>query len=74
MRECVENPWRGNVRSLKAAIEQAVILSAGSEITAAELLGSVAEQGALRVTGVAGRADDGGQHPVPARATGIAAD
>jgi DNA-binding NtrC family response regulator len=48
MRECVENPWRGNVRSLKAAIEQAVILSAGSEITAAELLGSVAEQGALR--------------------------
>ena len=36
MRECVENPWRGNVRSLKAAIEQAVILSAGSEITAAE--------------------------------------
>jgi len=39
MRACVENPWRGNVRSLKAAIEQAVILSSGSEITPAELLG-----------------------------------
>jgi DNA-binding NtrC family response regulator len=39
MRACVENPWRGNVRSLKAAIEQAVILSSGAEITPAELLG-----------------------------------
>jgi DNA-binding NtrC family response regulator len=39
MRACVENPWRGNVRSLKAAIEQAVILSSGTEITPAELLG-----------------------------------
>jgi DNA-binding NtrC family response regulator len=39
MRACVENSWRGNVRSLKAAIEQAVILSAGAEITPAELLG-----------------------------------
>jgi DNA-binding NtrC family response regulator len=44
MRECVENPWRGNVRSLKAAIEQAVILSAGAEITPAELLGGVSER------------------------------
>ena len=39
MRACVENPWRGNVRSLRAAIEQAVILSAGAEITLVELLG-----------------------------------
>jgi DNA-binding NtrC family response regulator len=38
----VENPWRGNVRSLKAAIEQAVILSSGTEITPAELLGGAA--------------------------------
>jgi DNA-binding NtrC family response regulator len=37
MRACVENPWRGNVRSLKAAIEQAVILSSGAEITVQEL-------------------------------------
>ncbi len=44
MRECVANPWRGNVRSLKAAIEQAVILSAQAEITAAELLGGSASE------------------------------
>ncbi len=42
MRACVENPWRGNVRSLKAAIEQAVILSAGAQITPTELLGGSA--------------------------------
>ena len=49
MRECVENPWRGNVRSLKAAIEQAVILSSGAEITAAELLGGESEQSQARL-------------------------
>jgi DNA-binding NtrC family response regulator len=40
LRACLENPWRGNVRALKAAIEQAVILSHGAEITPAELFGS----------------------------------
>jgi len=39
MRACVENSWRGNVRSLRSAIEQAVILSSGDQITAAELFG-----------------------------------
>ncbi|MGH8014483.1 MAG: sigma-54-dependent transcriptional regulator, partial [Candidatus Binataceae bacterium] len=43
MRLCVENPWRGNVRSLRAALEQAVILSAGTTITPAELLGGETE-------------------------------
>ncbi len=37
MRACVEAPWKGNARSLKAAIEQAVILSPGAEITAEDL-------------------------------------
>jgi len=37
MRACIENPWKGNVRSLKAAIEQAVILAAGPEVTPADL-------------------------------------
>ena len=41
LRACLENPWRGNVRALKAAIEQAVILSLGAEITPAELFGGV---------------------------------
>jgi DNA-binding NtrC family response regulator len=40
MRACVENPWRGNVRSLRAALEQAVILSPAAEITCADLFGS----------------------------------
>jgi len=37
MRACVEAPWKGNARSLKAAIEQAVILSPGVEITPVDL-------------------------------------
>jgi DNA-binding NtrC family response regulator len=37
MRACVEAPWLGNARSLKAAIEQALILSSGDEITAKDL-------------------------------------
>jgi DNA-binding NtrC family response regulator len=37
MRACVEAPWKGNARSLKAAIEQAVILSSGTEITPEDL-------------------------------------
>jgi DNA-binding NtrC family response regulator len=45
MRRCVEQPWKGNVRSLKAAIEQAVILSSGAEITAADLFSGSDESG-----------------------------
>jgi DNA-binding NtrC family response regulator len=37
MRACIEQPWKGNARSLKAAIDQAVILAAGDEITSEEL-------------------------------------
>src|ERR1700674_5765725 len=37
MRACVEAPWKGNARSLKAAIEQAVILSSGTGITPEDL-------------------------------------
>ena len=40
MRGCVERPWKGNVRALRAAIEQAVILSSGAEISYADLVGS----------------------------------
>jgi DNA-binding NtrC family response regulator len=38
MRACIAQPWKGNARSLKAAIDQAVILSAGNEIAPADLL------------------------------------
>jgi DNA-binding NtrC family response regulator len=53
MRACIEQSWKGNARSLKAAIDQAVILSSGSEITPADLLSGsnpeAAEQGAAPV-------------------------
>src|ERR1700676_2238780 len=65
MRACVENPWRGNVRSLKAAIEQAVILSSGAEITLRELFdGSGSEH-----TDAANHRDT-----VPMPPTGVTAD
>ncbi len=37
MRACMAHSWKGNARSLKSAIEQAVILSSGNEITPADL-------------------------------------
>ncbi|HEY2524307.1 MAG TPA: sigma-54 dependent transcriptional regulator, partial [Candidatus Binataceae bacterium] len=76
MRACVENPWRGNVRSLKAAIEQAVILSAGDEITPAELLGAAADDGASSAPGggadsaAASAADTGAAAEAPAAGGG----
>src|SRR5271167_5003338 len=45
MRACVEAPWKGNARSLKAAIEQAVILSSGKEITAEDLFAGSEPEG-----------------------------
>jgi DNA-binding NtrC family response regulator len=45
MRACVERPWKGNARSLKAAIEQAVILSAGNEITPEDLFAGTEPEG-----------------------------
>jgi DNA-binding NtrC family response regulator len=48
MRGCVEQPWKGNVRSLKAAIEQAVILSSAPEITPSDLFSEADENGALQ--------------------------
>ena len=38
-------PWKGNARSLKAAIEQAMILSSGVEITPEDLFGGSSEPG-----------------------------
>jgi DNA-binding NtrC family response regulator len=39
LRACASHEWKGNVRELKSAIEQALLLAAGPEITAADLLG-----------------------------------
>jgi len=37
---CVMQRWKGNVRELRSAVEQALLLSAGPELTAADLLGA----------------------------------
>jgi DNA-binding NtrC family response regulator len=40
LRACLEHEWRGNVRELRSAVEQALLLAGGNEITAVDLLGS----------------------------------
>ncbi len=37
LHECLQREWRGNVRELRSAIEQALLLSAGEEIDVADL-------------------------------------
>jgi DNA-binding NtrC family response regulator len=67
MRACVEAPWKGNARSLKAAIEQAVILSPGVEITPEDLFASSepeSDHAAPASAGIANHApvaNDGGE-------------
>src|SRR6185295_13098745 len=39
LRACVAHAWKGNVRQLKSAIEQALLLASGDEIVAADLFG-----------------------------------
>src|SRR5712692_5375834 len=39
LRACVGHEWRGNVRELRSAVEQALLLAPGAEITPADLFG-----------------------------------
>jgi DNA-binding NtrC family response regulator len=39
MRACVAQRWKGNVRELRSAVEQALLLAPAAEITEADLLG-----------------------------------
>jgi DNA-binding NtrC family response regulator len=39
LRTCVAHPWRGNVRELRSAVEQALLLASGAEISERDLLG-----------------------------------
>jgi len=39
MRACVAHHWKGNVRELRSAVEQALLLAPGAEITEVDLLG-----------------------------------
>jgi DNA-binding NtrC family response regulator len=45
LRACVARRWKGNVRELRSAIEQALLLAPGPEITAADLVGDAAASG-----------------------------
>ncbi len=48
LREALAHDWPGNVRELKSAVEQALLLSAGQEITTGDLLGAGSgENGAI---------------------------
>jgi DNA-binding NtrC family response regulator len=38
LRACVEHQWKGNVRELRSAVEQALLLAPGAEIDAGDLL------------------------------------
>jgi DNA-binding NtrC family response regulator len=40
LRACVGHAWNGNVRELKSAIEQALLLASGAEITPEDLFGT----------------------------------
>jgi len=40
LRACMTHPWKGNVRELRSVVEQALLLAAGDEITAADLFGN----------------------------------
>jgi DNA-binding NtrC family response regulator len=40
LRACVQHEWKGNVRELRSAVEQALLLASGTEITRDDLFGS----------------------------------
>jgi DNA-binding NtrC family response regulator len=44
LRACVAHQWKGNVRELRSALEQGLLLAPGPEITPTDLLGQVNEQ------------------------------
>ncbi len=44
LRACLTHQWKGNVRELRSAVEQALLLSPGPEITTADLFGRPAPE------------------------------
>jgi DNA-binding NtrC family response regulator len=47
LRACVGHPWKGNVRELRSALEQALLLAPGTEITPTDLFGVGDQQAAV---------------------------
>jgi len=66
LRACIAHEWRGNVRELRSAVEQALVLAAGPEIEVADLFGAGA-RGAIVAAGTSpdGAATDGILHSAP---------
>jgi DNA-binding NtrC family response regulator len=52
LRACVGHRWKGNVRELRSAVEQALLLAPDGEITAADLFGGSDLTAPLGATGV----------------------
>jgi len=50
LRSCVGREWKGNVRELRSAIEQALLLAPGPEITLADLSGAAVARSAAPST------------------------
>ncbi len=51
LRACVTHEWKGNVRELRSAVEQALLLAPGPEITSADLFGAGADRGGTGLNG-----------------------
>ncbi len=50
LRACMQHHWKGNVRELRSAVEQALLLASGAEISAADLFGSTGSADPMPVT------------------------
>jgi DNA-binding NtrC family response regulator len=46
LRACMQHEWKGNVRELRSAVEQALLLASGAEITTDDLFGAEAQTAA----------------------------
>src|SRR5262249_31597931 len=44
LRACLVHQWKGNVRELRSAVEQALLLAPGDEITTSDLFGRPAPE------------------------------
>jgi len=67
VRACVAHPWKGNVRELRSAVEQALLLASGSEITEQDLFGDAEGEGSVSAPVDRGAMGPGGPTPIAFR-------
>jgi len=63
----VAHPWKGNVRELRSAVEQALLLASGSEITEQDLFGDAEGEGSVSAPVDRGAMGPGGPTPIAFR-------